>query len=110
MSLDEEWQGSAHFFQGSPSRFADFTSFSNTDIANLSGFTAAEVGFLVVNPFKKHSFLASDTNGGSTRNAPDLNGFSSENNAGKVIACSRHAPFYVDSSQNVESCRKENNQ
>ncbi len=52
-SLDDEWQGSAHFFQGSPSRCADFKFFSNKDMANLSGLTAAEVGFLVVKPFKK---------------------------------------------------------
>ncbi len=64
MSLYEEWQESVHFFQGSPSRCADLKFFSNTDIANLSGFTAAEVGFLVVKPFKKYPFLASGTNGG----------------------------------------------
>ena len=72
MSLDEEWQGSMHFFQGSPSRCADFKSFSNADIANLSGLTAAEVGFLVVKPFKKHPFLAGGTKGGQTGNAPCL--------------------------------------
>ncbi len=31
---------------------------------------AAEVGFLVVKPFKKHTFLASGINGGQTGNAP----------------------------------------
>ncbi len=62
---DEEGQGSADFFQVSPSRCADFKFFSNTDIANLSGLTAAEVGFLAVKPFKKHS-----TNRGQTGNAP----------------------------------------
>ncbi len=66
LSLDEEWQGSAHFFQSSSSRCADFKSFSNKDIANLSGFIAAEVGFLVVKPFKKHP-----TNGGQTGHTPD---------------------------------------
>ncbi len=35
-----------------------------------SGWTAAEVGFLVVKPFKKHTFLANGTNGGQTGNAP----------------------------------------
>ncbi len=59
LSLDEKGQGSVHFFQGSPSRCASFKFFSNIDIANLSGLTAAEVGFLVVKPFKKHPFLAS---------------------------------------------------
>ncbi len=39
-------------------------------MANLSGLTAAEVGFLVVKPFKKHPFLASVTDGGQTGNAP----------------------------------------
>ena len=53
-----------HFFQGSPSRCASFKFFSNTDTANLSGLNAAEVGFLVVKPFKKHAFLASGINGG----------------------------------------------
>ncbi len=72
LSLDEEWQGRMHFFQGSPSRFADFKFFSNTDIANLSGLTAAEVGFLVVKPFKKHPFLACGARGGQTENAPLL--------------------------------------
>ncbi len=43
-----------HFFQGSPNRYADFKLFWNTDMANLIGLTAAEVGFLVVKPFKKH--------------------------------------------------------
>ncbi len=65
LSLYKLGQGLAHFFQGSPSRCADFKSFSNAYIANLSGFTAAEVGFLVVKPFKKHPFLASGTNGGT---------------------------------------------
>ncbi len=70
MSLDKEGQGSAYFFQGSPSRCADFKFFSNADIANLSGLTAAEVGFLVVKPFKKYPSLAGATNGGQTGNAP----------------------------------------
>ncbi len=67
LSLDEEGQGSVHFFQGLPSRCVDFEFFSDTDIANLSGLTAAEVGFLVVKPFKKHP-----TNGGQTGNAPNF--------------------------------------
>ncbi len=37
-------------------------------MANLGGLTAAEVGFLVVRPFKKHTFLASGKNGGQTGN------------------------------------------
>ncbi len=52
-------------FKVHQSRCADFKFFSNTDLANLSGLTAAEVGFLVVKPFKKHS-----TNRGQTGNAP----------------------------------------
>ncbi len=48
MSLDEEGQGSVHFFQGSPGRCASFKFFPDTDIANHSGLTATEVGFLVV--------------------------------------------------------------
>ncbi len=72
MSLDEKGQGSVHFFQGSPSRCASFKFFSNSDIANLGGLNAAEVGFLVVKPFKKHTFLASDTNREQTGNAPVL--------------------------------------
>ncbi len=55
MSLDKEGQERGYFFQGSPSRCADFEFFPDTDIANLSGLTAAEAGFLVVKPFKKHS-------------------------------------------------------
>ncbi len=46
-------------------------------MANLCGLTAAEVGFLVVKPFKKHSFLANGTNGGEIRNAPIVCLFSS---------------------------------
>ncbi len=67
-----------HFFQGSPSRYADFKFYWNTDMASLIGLTAAEVGFLVVKPFKKHPFLASSTNGRQTGNAPvgDLAGLS----------------------------------
>ncbi len=34
-------------------------------MASLSGFTAAEVGFLVVKPFKKFPSLARGTNGGT---------------------------------------------
>ena len=36
-------------------------------MANLRGFTAAEVGFLVVKPFKKHPILARVTNDGAKR-------------------------------------------
>ena len=70
MYLDEEGQGWVYFFQGSPRRCANFKSFSNTDMANLCGLTAAEVGFLVVKPFKKHSFLANGTNGGKSGMLP----------------------------------------
>ncbi len=69
----KEWQGMARkvrFFQGSPSRCASFKFFSNKDMANLSGLTAGEVGFLVVKPFKKHPFLACGANGGQIGNAP----------------------------------------
>ncbi len=66
----EEWQGSAHFSQGSPSRCAAFKFFSNTDMANLIGLAAAEVGFLVMKPFKKYPFLARGTKRGQTGNAP----------------------------------------
>ncbi len=39
-------------------------------MANLIDLAAAEVGFLVVKPFKKYPFLASGTNGGQTGDAP----------------------------------------
>ncbi len=70
LSLDEKGQGSVHFFQGSSSRCASFKFFSNSGIANFAGLSAAEVGFLVVKPVKKHTFLASGINGGQTGNAP----------------------------------------
>ncbi len=70
MSLDEEDQGRCISFKVHQAAVQISNSSRIHNIANLIGLTEAEVGFLVVKPFKKHPFLDSDTYVGQTGNAP----------------------------------------